>query len=866
MNDHATPGYPSSPVQATPSPHSDFSAQAVGTALGAWALGKRWLEVLVFQATNLRRDLSDSELEVVYDMLEVECGLKESSLLPTPAVRPVASTTPGFQTLSLRELSDVSNVNALVAGQRLIFHEQLTIFFGENGCGKSGYARVLKRIAGARGAEELIPNVFLPNPGPPKAKVSYKLDQCEQTLSWDNDSGIDPLSAMQVFDDRAAAIHLDEDLAYSYTPRELDSFDYVQDALERIRERLESDVRLIRQAVTGFVNTLKPGSMVFRVATANDIKDHAAHAKDVGSLLESEISDLHALPQDIEAMRSGSVAAEIRLRRQGVRLLEAIATQLEKITTFDSAQYALALAELQESIIVERSVSSGAFVGMKIPKLLEPSWRAFIVAGETYIRHANLDDYPDESQCIYCLQPLQQAAMELVRKYRGFCNSTAQEAIGRANGRLAEIAKPLTEIDSSPFGEAVAQLEMGDNALLSRSVNLFENLKSSREKVSHNEAVEIEGTVSEANKLSSTLRLEIARIEKTIAELSEQESGRLDSVGKSAKRLAELTERSTLGSFVGKLQEYDANVERYTKAEVELANCTSYQRALTITAKEVSERLLNESFEARFKDECKILNAPDVRLAFPGRRGKVIRQKGVGAGYKLSMVLSEGEQKVIALADFLAELSLRPQKVPVVFDDPVTSLDYGRIRDVSRRIAALSGQTQVVLFTHNIMLVAALLDAIDVKSFVYYDVRRAGQPGYVSIGTNPRIDSFSKLKTRINSAIEVARKQSGAEEQRQQVELIYDHMRSACEVLVEQELLKKLTERYLPNLKMTVLAKIKYDRLQVAAEVALEVFEKACRFIPGHSQPIETLSVFPTLEEVERDWAKLQKAKADYDS
>jgi hypothetical protein len=133
--------------------------------------------VLVFQAVNIRRNLTDRELDVVYDILEVQCGLKESSSLSGPAVQPTVNSVADFQTLSLKELSHVEGVNALASGQRLVFHEKLTIFFGENGCGKSGYARVLKRIAGARGAEELIPNVFVPSSASPSAEVVYALDQ-----------------------------------------------------------------------------------------------------------------------------------------------------------------------------------------------------------------------------------------------------------------------------------------------------------------------------------------------------------------------------------------------------------------------------------------------------------------------------------------------------------------------------------------------------------------------------------------------------------------------------------------------------------------------------------------------------------------
>ena len=117
-------------VANTPSP--DPSAQTVLGALTAWAKERRkWLETSVFQATSLRRNLTDSELEIVYDVLEVECALKESGALTTSVIQPTVAVASAFRSLSLRELAGVQNVNALTSGQRLIFHEKLTIFFGE---------------------------------------------------------------------------------------------------------------------------------------------------------------------------------------------------------------------------------------------------------------------------------------------------------------------------------------------------------------------------------------------------------------------------------------------------------------------------------------------------------------------------------------------------------------------------------------------------------------------------------------------------------------------------------------------------------------------------------------------------------------
>ena len=125
-------------------------------------------------------------------------------------------------------------------------------------------------------------------------------------------------------------------------------------------------------------------------------------------------------------------------------------------------------------------------------------------------------------------------------------------------------------------------------------------------------------------------------------------------------------------------------------------------RSLTVAAKSASEQLLNQDFERLFKVECMALRAPEVKLEFPGREGQPRRKKTVAARYALSAILSEGEQKVIALADFLAEVGLPKAPGPIVFDDPVNSLDYKRLEYVVNRVVQLSESRQVVVFTHNI--------------------------------------------------------------------------------------------------------------------------------------------------------------------
>ena len=80
-------------------------------------------------------------------------------------------------------------------------------------------------------------------------------------------------------------------------------------------------------------------------------------------------------------------------------------------------------------------------------------------------------------------------------------------------------------------------------------------------------------------------------------------------------------------------------------------------------------------------------------------------------------VLSEAELKCAAIALFLAECELMAVKQPIIFDDPVNSLDNIIIQAFAERLSRMD--CEVVVFTHNILLMEALTDKRKFK--VYYD-------------------------------------------------------------------------------------------------------------------------------------------------
>jgi hypothetical protein len=220
----------------------------------------------------------------------------------------------------------------------------------------------------------------------------------------------------------------------------------------------------------------------------------------------------------------------------------------------------------------------------------------------------------------------------------------------------------------------------------------------------------------------------------------------------------------------------------------------------------------------------------------------------------------------VAIADFLAEASFRGGSAPLIFDDPVTSLDYRRLSEIVSRIIDLSEEHQIVVLTHNIWFASELLARFDQSpaGCAFYQVlERDGAKGVIVGGVHPRIDTQGEIKKRINKAIEDAKAASDS----QRTEIIergYEHIRAWCEQVAEKDLLADVAKRYQPNIVMQNLERIKPDKLSTAIDTILPIYLRACRYIRGHSQPMETLDVRPTQEQLEEDWAALQDARKSY--
>ena len=532
--------------------------------------------------------------------------------------------------------------------------------------------------------------------------------------------------------------------------------------------------------------------------------------------------------------------------------------------------YRVALTRLSELHSDQRSLRDSLFAAANLPAEPEQTWEDFIRSGLEYRRHLESLGVHNDTRCLYCRQLLGTDALELIVKYSEYLESQIARDIEAQESTIQILVKPVEDSSLKSVqtfcepADADTDKSMPARAEQIEALRNLVSLDGTLRKQFTDKVMVCENILSKISGIRAKVGLWLSDVKATLEVLRAQDSDRDKSLTEKENELLELKARLELNKSWGEVEGIVAVAYRHHKLRSERAAISNILRNITLLSNKASEQLINKNFEQIFRNECAELRAPELDLEFSGREGRAQRKKRLPGGLNPSKVLSEGEQKVLAIADFLAEARMSDNSVPVIFDDPVSSLDHRRVGEVARRIASLASDHQVVVFTHDIWLVTHLLDIFEKSDrCVYYQVTDDHGKGTVTLGTGPRWDTIKNLTAKINLSIEEARKTAG-EERQSHIRDAYDSTRSWCELFVEQDVLAKVTERYQPNVRMTSLSRIKVQRLEQTRQTVMSVFEDACRYIEAHSQPLPTLGVGPKLSDLENDWDKLQKCRSEY--
>jgi len=487
----------------------------------------------------------------------------------------------------------------------------------------------------------------------------------------------------------------------------------------------------------------------------------------------------------------------------------------------------------------------------------------FITAAHEYgVAHLDSEFPGHVDNCPYCRQPLSEGSRELLQKYRTYLVDDAQAALQGAAHSLDELVRSVTEMALPDAGGSETNGEDDGGTWGAALVRIRALAVRQQARLSAREVWGLDADVEGLRNDRQALHEQRLAASRAVKDLSTEASEREKWLAEAKASLLELEDRRTLRSLLDAITEHVQAAKWVDLADTVLRTFQGLLRGLTDTMKEATRGILNTNFEAAFERECRLLNCPSVRLEFPGRQAATLRHKSVGNNYRLGEVLSEGEQKVIALADFLAEVGMRPSSAPIVLDDPITSLDARRVDEVADRIVDLSAGQQVIVFTHHLYFATKLLAAFDPSPrrnlCSFYEVlAEDGKVGLVSRGTHPRMDNVRSIAGRVNKTIQDASAASGTARS-DLIATAYGHLRGWIEAFIEDELLQQSVKRHRANISIDALSRVNGQAVDECVPILQPVFDRACERMWPHAHTAAQLQARPTLDEVESDWQRLR--------
>lgn len=663
---------------------------------------------------------SQLKLEIVKPVPMPTNPLLESHLPPAPGAA---------ESVSLISISDLQNVNRLPNGSAIPFSADagLTVIYGGNGAGKSSYARVIKRACRARGAPPNVSsNVFaITATKPASAKITFKIGITEISVAWINGVVSDPrLANVFVFDSFSADHYVSVDSAASFTPHGLDILPTLSKACDELAVRLKSNIAQLQASInTSSANwkyelTTEVGKCInnLNCTTQESIINSLAELDQKQASHLANLRDVLKTDPLQKAKETRAAFARVELFAQRIKIMAAELAD-EKV---ELVRKLLENAKSTESAV--KAFAAGQFDSSFLAGTGSDLWRSLWDAARTYSNSEAYDDkvFPvvsDDSVCVLCQQELDDKAVSRLSRFEAFCKDQSQQLSAQAEQALSSAQKTLNQIalltsELEKIDADIVLLTADERLLVSDFTAKADMRLQQLQKnfTNKNWTAPAEITTSPESVLSALM----SNLEERAK--TEESAHDPDTRQKLEVELKELNAREWLS---GVKTEVVTQIGRL-KAIAELETCMKDLKTAPITAKsgELTQLFVTEAFQNRFKDELKAMGLRTLDAVMEPVQGKKGETKFglrlvAGNNGRVVDVASEGEQRCIALAAFLSELSQASHQSALVFDDPVSSLDHFHREKIADRLVVEAKQRQVIVFTHDVVFLNDLLAFAD---------------------------------------------------------------------------------------------------------------------------------------------------------
>lgn len=192
--------------------------------------------------------IGKDDLKELVTQCKAEAGIYETAPQTSTPKEPIhvsLDVAPTQHNIRLRAIFDLKGINALSPRNPLEFNDgPLTLIYGQNASGKSGYIRVLKHCSGQRKPGALLKDVFSKTNETQSCKFKFAINGAEKEAQWQLSTGpVDELRALQVYDSNSASLYINEENETAYEPFALSLFSQLTEICGTLNSALEAEIR-----------------------------------------------------------------------------------------------------------------------------------------------------------------------------------------------------------------------------------------------------------------------------------------------------------------------------------------------------------------------------------------------------------------------------------------------------------------------------------------------------------------------------------------------------------------------------------------------------------------------------------------------
>lgn len=680
-------------------------------------------------------ELIEADFDALLAMIKSAAGFE----LATEPPEPVPFTRAHFgggkhQPIILKGIANVENVNRLVPKASLTFcPKALTIVYGRNGSGKSGFVRILRTACRTRVENpaklKVLADVYGGGSGLQAAEIVVNAGASDIPIAWAPGKPAAPqLMQVAIFDTASAQLYVDGGNQIRYLPFGLALPHRLNTTFISLKEKLDAE------RATEVGNKVSLTAIAF--ATQRDTKSQTFDRKLSKAATDAEIEaattfcgkDQQRLDEVMQVLAAGAAAAADMAAL--ATWVDSLASECEITSLAFNDVELVKLSKLKGDAVAARQAAALAaselFTDEPLTGVSSDSWRALWAAARDYsVKEAYPGrDFPviavdgADAACVLCQQPLLADGVARMKRFQKYMDDTLDTAATKAEQAVADAVAAIAEfkvLGAADFADRLEQIRKRDAALadllsafqiavVRRRVSALDHLRGYP-----SEAVPSLPSPVEATK---ALALRLKGEKDALIKASDVEER-----AKLAIEKAELEDRKTLTANKSKL------VTRRDLLMVDAAFAKALSdvqtKGITQRANELLDAHLTTAVVTRFDAERARFDIMHLKVGLARKSGQTKAEFEVDPQTKLtkvtSEILSEGEQRALALAGFLTEVALTDGSGPIVIDDPVSSLDRDRSAKVADRIAEEACQRQVVVFTHDIIFFNELCRAADAK-------------------------------------------------------------------------------------------------------------------------------------------------------